>query len=136
MDEATIACRLSYGRNLIVYNGMKLTGKFHFKIYMLCCVVTNLVHKLKIHTRSNYDKDVGETDTPENNAAVDDDLNKHDSLTLEMCCPLFNTGAAVSKDNYHMAATCAIQLRKTVSFAKVTFGLQGNFYQRSTTSYS
>jgi hypothetical protein len=36
-DEGTMACRSSYGRHLIVYNGMKPTGKFHFKF--TCYVV-------------------------------------------------------------------------------------------------
>jgi hypothetical protein len=53
---------------------------------------------------------VGEAESPENTAALDNDLNKIDSLTLEICHPLFNTGAVVNMDNYYMAATCAIQL--------------------------
>ncbi len=44
LDKGTMACRSSYGRHLIVYNGMKPTGKFHFKMYLLCCAFTNLVY--------------------------------------------------------------------------------------------
>jgi hypothetical protein len=127
MDEATMACRSSYGRNLIVYNGMKPTGKFHFKIYVLCCAVTNLVHKLKIHTQCNSYKD----EAPENNVALDDDLNKIVSLTLEMCHPLFNTGAVVNMDNYYMAATYAIRLRKHGVFCRGTIRSSKKFIPKS-----
>ncbi len=81
-DEGTMACRSIYGRHLIVYNGMRPTGKFHFKIYMLCCAVTNLVHKIKIHTWNNSDRDNLNDETAE---ALDEEVNKIDSLTLEMC---------------------------------------------------
>ena len=55
-DEATMACKSSYGRHLIVYNGAKPTGKFHFKMYMMCCANMNLTHKIKIYTRDNSEK--------------------------------------------------------------------------------
>jgi len=48
-DEATMACHSSYGRHLIVFNGMKNFGKFHFKMYMMCCAVTYLTHNIKIY---------------------------------------------------------------------------------------
>ncbi len=49
-DEATMACFSRYGRGLISYNPMKPTGKFHFKMYMICCAVTNLTLKIRIRT--------------------------------------------------------------------------------------
>jgi hypothetical protein len=56
-DEATMACRSSYGRHLITFHAKKLTGKFHFKLYILCCASTNLTYNIKIHTRDNSDMD-------------------------------------------------------------------------------
>jgi hypothetical protein len=53
-----MACQSSCGRQMIIYNGIKPTGKFHFKIYMMCCTVTNLIHKIKIQTKNNGDVDV------------------------------------------------------------------------------
>lgn len=88
-----------------VYNGMKPTGKFHFKIYMMCCAATNLVHRIKIHTQNNYDKYLTMDDVQDRQ-----EMNKIDTLTLEMCQPLFNTGATVNMDNYYMSATCAMRL--------------------------
>ncbi len=81
-DEGTMACHSSYGRHLVVYNGMKPTGKFPFKIYMLCCAVTNLVYKIKILTRNNSDLDNTSDQTAQ---ALDEELNKIDPLMLEMC---------------------------------------------------
>ena len=42
LDEATMANKSSYARHLICFNPMKPTGKFHFKIYMVCCAESNL----------------------------------------------------------------------------------------------
>jgi hypothetical protein len=93
-DEGTMACQSSYGRHLIVYNGMKPTGKFNFKS----------VHKIKIHTRNNSD---GETEhnNKQEDQLEEEEMNKIDSLTLEIRKPLFNTGAMVNMDNYYMSAT-------------------------------
>ena len=49
-----MANKSSYGRNLICFNPMKPTGKFHFKIYMICCAKTNLTIRMKIHTKDFY----------------------------------------------------------------------------------
>ncbi len=67
-------------------------GKFHFKIYMLCCTMTNLVFKVKIHTKVEGDQHEGE----------DNDYNmlsKTDQLTLAMCADLEGTGATVNMGN-------------------------------------
>jgi len=73
---------------------------------MMCCANTNLTHKIKIHiTRDNSDKDnVTEEECNE-------ELTKIDTLTLEMCKPLFGTGCVVTMDNYYMSTTCAMKLR-------------------------
>jgi hypothetical protein len=54
-DEATMANKSSFGHSLICFNPMKPTGKFHFKMYMICCAKTNLTIRMKIHTRDNAD---------------------------------------------------------------------------------
>jgi hypothetical protein len=77
-----MACHSSYGRHLIVYNGMKSTGKFHFKIYMLGCAITSLVYKVKIYSWNNSDKDDVNKQKAE---ALDEEINEIDPLTLEMC---------------------------------------------------
>jgi hypothetical protein len=56
-DEATMACFSHYARGLLCFNPQKPTGKFHFKLYMLCCATTNLVVRICIHMKdySNMD---------------------------------------------------------------------------------
>lgn len=43
LDEASVACRSKYGKPIIVYNPIKPTGKYHFRIYMLCCFELDIV---------------------------------------------------------------------------------------------
>jgi hypothetical protein len=96
-DEATMACKSSYGRHLIVYNGAKPTGKFHFKMYMMCCATSNPMHKIKFHTKDNFDKElIDEKEEYE-------EVPKIHALTLEMCRPLFTTGSVINMDNYYMS---------------------------------
>jgi hypothetical protein len=59
-DEATMACFSRYACYLLSFNPKKPTGKFHFKLYMLCCAHTNLTCKIRIHTRDGAD---GESST-------------------------------------------------------------------------
>ena len=125
-DEATMACKSSYGRHLIVYNGAKPTGKFHFKMYMMCCAKTNLTHKIKIHTRDNCDKDIIEDE-----AAIEAEVTKIDALTLEMCKSLFNTGSVVNMDNYYMSTTCAMKLRANGVFCRGTIRSSRKFVPKS-----
>jgi Transposase IS4 len=109
-DEGTTACRSSYGRHLITFNATKPTGKFHFKLYMLCCAVTNLVHKLKVHSRDKSDFE----------EESDDMVSKIDNLTLQICKGLYNTGSTINIDNYYMSTTCAIRLREKGVFCRGT----------------
>lgn len=76
---------------------------------MMCCTVTNLIHKIKIQTKNNGDVDV-EHNNKQEEQCKQEEMNKIDSLTLERCKPLFNSGATVNTDNYYMPATCAIRL--------------------------
>jgi hypothetical protein len=71
-NKATMACFSRYGRGLISFNPEKPTGKFHFKVYMLCCAITNLVYKICIHTKDGCDNDVNpaEEDYGESNGQV------------------------------------------------------------------
>ncbi len=122
-DEATMANKSSYGRFLICFNPMKPTGKFHFKIYMLCCAQTNLTLKMKIHTKDDSDLDANDT--------FDDMMNKLDNATLQICKPLYNSGITVNMDNYYMSTTCAMKLRKKQYFAEEQYVPAESLYQRA-----
>jgi hypothetical protein len=62
-DEATIACYSRFARHLLSFNPMKPTGKFHFKIYMLCCTMTKLTLSFRIHAREGPDDMSGNENT-------------------------------------------------------------------------
>jgi hypothetical protein len=112
LDEATMANKSSYARFLICFNPMKPTGKFHFKIYMVCCAESNLTLRIKIHTKDNAD-----TDSSEN---YDEYINKLDNLTLQLCRPFFQSGTTINMDNYYMSTTCAMKLRENGVFCRGT----------------
>ncbi len=122
-DEATMANKSSYGRSLICYNPMKPTGKFHFKIYMLCCAKTNLTLRMKIHTKDNSDVDGDEN--------FDEMMNKLDNATVQICRPLFQSGTTVNMDNYYMSTTCAMKLRQNGVLCRGTIRSSRKFVPKS-----
>jgi hypothetical protein len=111
LDEATMANKSSYARFFICFNPMKPTGKFHFKIYMVCHAQSNLTLRIKIHT-----KDDADTDPSEN---YDDYINTLDNLTLQLC-PFFQSGTTINIDNYYMSTTYAMKLRENGVFCHGT----------------
>jgi len=69
---------------------------------MLCCALTNLVCKIRIHTKDDSEE------IEETVESDDEQYNKTDKLTLDMCKLLYGTGAMVNINNYYMSATTAI----------------------------
>jgi len=122
-DEATMANKSSYGHFLICFNPMKPTGKFHFKIYMICCAYTKLTFRIKLHTKDNSDL--------EQEDSHDESLNKLDNLTLQLCKPFFNSGCTVNMDNNYMSTTCAIKLREKGVFCRGTIRSNRKFVPKS-----
>ena len=124
-DEATMACHSSYGRHLIVFNGMKNVGKFHFKMYMMCCAVTYLTHNIKIHTRRAEEEEINDQEQ------LGVEVSKIDSITLDMCKPLFNTGATVNMDNYYTSVKSALKLKENGVFCRGTIRSSRKFVPKS-----
>jgi hypothetical protein len=91
-DEATMVNKSSFGRSLICFNPMKPTGKFHFKIYMICCAKTNLMLQMKIHTRDNSDVELDDN--------FNELMNKLDNQTVQLCKPFFNSGWSILQRNH------------------------------------
>jgi hypothetical protein len=122
-DEATMACFSRNARGLISFNPKKPTGKFHFKVYMLCCAITNLVYKIHIHTKDGCDNDA---DPVEEDVMV----NRTDKLMLDMWKIVRGTGATINMNNYYMSPMCAVNLWKKQIFAAVQFVVIESFFQR------
>ena len=102
-----MACFSRYGRQLISFNPMKPTGKFHFKMYMICCAHTNLTLKIKIHTKTGSDDNTAGAEDDANDEKM---VNKIDQLTLSMCETFYKSGATINMDNYYMSTVCAAHL--------------------------
>jgi len=98
-------------------------GKFYFKMYMLCCAVTNLTFKLHIHMKEHLDG---------NNINEANQLTKLDHLTSDMCKMLYNSGGTVNMDNYYMSTTCAKHLKKNGVYCRGTLCSNRKFVPKST----
>jgi hypothetical protein len=118
-----IAYYSRYARNLLSFNPMKPTGKFHFKLYMLCCVVTNLMLKLQIHMQEHLDG---------NNTNEANQLTNLDHLTSDMCKMLYNSGCTVNMDNYYNSKTCAMHLKNNGVYCRGTIHSNHKFVPKST----
>jgi hypothetical protein len=92
---------------------------------MLCCAFTNLVCKIKIHTRGEGDNKDGEANIH------DDSLTKTDRLTTKMCEYIVGTGATVNMVNYYMSATTAIHLKQRQIYCRGTIRSTRKFLPKS-----
>ena len=98
-------------------------------MYMLCCAVTNLTLKIRIHT-----KDGSDGNSPAENMEHEEDdrmVNKIDKLTLEMCENLYNSGVTVNMDNYYMSTICAMHLRNKGVYCRGTIRSSRKFVPKS-----
>jgi hypothetical protein len=55
LEEAPVAARSSYGREVILFNPVKNCGNFHFRFYIFCCATTfdRVRMKVKVTTKNN-----------------------------------------------------------------------------------
>jgi hypothetical protein len=124
-DEATMACFSQYARGLLCFNPQKPTGKFHFKLYMLCCATMNLVVRICIHTKDYSDMDYTSEEFE------GEQVTKTDKLTSEMCSILHGSGAVVNMDNYYMSTTAAIYLKNNGVYCRGTIRTNQKFLPKS-----
>ena len=113
-----MANKSSYAWYLICFNPMKPTGKFHFKIYMVCCAESNLTLRIKIHTKDNADR--------EEERNYDDFINKLDNLTLELCHPFFQSGTTINMTIIICPLHVLLSCGRMVYFVGVPFEVLGN----------
>lgn len=55
LDESSIAARSKYGRDLIFFNPQKPTGKYHFRLYLLCEADYYNCLRIIVHTKNGSD---------------------------------------------------------------------------------
>jgi hypothetical protein len=114
LDEASAACRSSFGRHLIVFNPMKNCGKFHFRFYLLCCSKTNVCIKLRIHVRTDEmveaDKFLSGMVTSDEGVKEVASYKLLNQLILDMAMPLFGKGITLNFNNYYASPAVAVAL--------------------------
>ncbi|OWY99549.1 Transposase [Phytophthora megakarya] len=108
LDEANVACRLSQGRHMIVYNPMKPTEKYHFRLYI---VRSNVLDQLS-----------GVMNQAEAQALREelDKVSKIKQHVLEVTRLLFGTIRVVRTDNHYTSVQFLQELRLKGLYGRVT----------------
>jgi hypothetical protein len=112
LDEASAAWGSSFGRHLIVYNPTKNCGKFHLRFYLLCCAVTYVCVKIRIHVKTDdmVAEDMFVVDGDPSAEAGAENASVLNQLVLHTTSPLHQTGHTVNFNNYYASPAVAIQL--------------------------
>ena len=97
-----------------MFNPMKNCGKFHFRFYLLCCSVTYVCIKVRIHVQTDemneQDKficDSFKTGDGSEEQASSKGLNQ---LILDMARPIYNKGMTLNFNNYYASPGVLIAL--------------------------
>ncbi|KAE8982749.1 hypothetical protein PF005_g23285 [Phytophthora fragariae] len=113
LDEASIACRSKFGKPLIVYNPMKPTGKYHFRIYMLCCATSWISLNFRLHCVSDITERLDGVTFPEEIRALNEEMAESSSIrkcVLEVVRALYGTRRIVNSDNYYTSVQLLLAL--------------------------
>jgi hypothetical protein len=89
---------------LIVFNSTKPTGKYHFKIYMLCCSTTWLAINYRLHCESDMQerlRGVIDDQSAEALALATKISNQIRKYVLEVTYPIHQSRRIVNTDNYY-----------------------------------
>ncbi|KAG3058564.1 hypothetical protein PI125_g25203 [Phytophthora idaei] len=133
LDEASVACRSNQGRHMIVYNPMKPTGKYHFRLYMVCCFTTWIALNYKLHcNRSDViDRLNGVVDQVEaqNLREELEEVPKIRQHVLEVTRPLFGTDRIVDMGNYYTSVQLLQEIRLKGLYARGTIRANSKHYQ-------
>ena len=74
VDEASVAARSKYARHIIVYNPRKPTGKYHFKLYMVCYATSWIALNFRLHCESTLNDRLESITEPSDVAMLEDEL--------------------------------------------------------------
>ena len=150
LDEASVASRSKYGNDIIFFNPTKPGGKYHFRFYLLCCSTSYVCIRLRMHTKNASDSGDGyyeqeqeqeeevspvsevndaslvvpdqeeKRDPEANDTTNNQPVKKLVSLVLDMCKPLFGSGAVVNMDNYYTSPEVAVALKNNGVYIRGT----------------
>ncbi|KAG2899430.1 hypothetical protein PC117_g22232 [Phytophthora cactorum] len=140
LDEASVACRSRQGRHMIVYNPMKPTGEYHFRLYMVCCSTTWIALNYKLHcNRSDIlDRLSGVVDQVEAQNLREElgDVSKIRQHVLEVTRPLFGTNRIVNMVNYYTSVQLLQELRLKGPYGRGTIRANSKHFPVHTILYN
>ncbi|KUF82535.1 hypothetical protein AM588_10000405 [Phytophthora nicotianae] len=114
LDEATVACRSQFGRHLIVYNPRKPTGKYHFKMYMLCCASSWIAVNFRLHCAGDITDRLEAVTSQEEAQVLASELKEVATVrqhVLEVVRPIYDTNRIVNTDNFYTSVQLLQALR-------------------------
>ncbi|GMF40190.1 unnamed protein product [Phytophthora fragariaefolia] len=115
LDEASIACRSRHGRHIIVFNPHKPGGKYHFRMYVVCCATTSVAMNYRLHcTNSDIADRMMHVVNPEEVQALRIELDEVKQVrrhVLEVVRPYFNSQRIINMDNYYTSVQLLLDLR-------------------------
>ncbi|KAE9285840.1 hypothetical protein PR003_g26474 [Phytophthora rubi] len=136
LDEASVACRSRQGRHMIVYNPMKPTGKYHFRLYVACCSSSWIALNYKLHCNKC---DVGDRlggvvghDVAQSLRVEFDKVSKIRQHVLEVMRPLFGTKRIVNMDNYYTSVQLLQELKLKGLYGRGTIKSNSKHFPRHT----
>ncbi|KAG2879575.1 hypothetical protein PC114_g22505 [Phytophthora cactorum] len=95
LDEESVACRSRQGRHLIVLNPMEPTGKYHCRLYVLCCSSSWITLNYPLHcNRSDIVDRIDEVVAAQEILTLQHELKNVSKIRqhmLEVTRPLFGT---------------------------------------------
>ncbi|RHY66432.1 hypothetical protein DYB38_011619 [Aphanomyces astaci] len=133
VDEASIPCRSSHARALIVYNPMKPLGKYHFRIYTAACATSWYVHSFKIHSKasSNFDtlddQDFGKDDANSEEGSGEAEQMKPSTVrqhVLDITKQWEGSRRVVNMDNWYTSVQLCLTLSAMGMYCRGT--VRGN----------
>lgn len=123
VDESSIACRSKYGRHLIVFNNTKPTGKYHFKIYALCCATSWAMVSFRLHCNSTMQERLKRVVSPTVAEQLEADTEFSSAvrkIVIEVTQPLHHTKRIVTTDNFYTSVQLLSSLRSIGLYGRGT----------------
>lgn len=123
IDESSVSCRSKFGRNMIVYNPTKPTGKYHFKIYVACCSTSWIALNFRVHARSSLQdrlEGVIASDSIQRFQVETEFCADIRKIVLEVMLPFYNTNRVLNTDNFYTSVLLLQELRLKGLYARGT----------------
>ena len=120
LDEASIACRSQYGRDLICFNPTKPGGKYHFRLYVVSGADKWFIYNFRIHCRDVVSDRITEESVANEFAEETASCSDMRKLVLELCQPLYGSKRIVNMDNLYVSPQLLEQLYLKVLYARGT----------------